>query len=164
MGQTETTSGAPRVYRNMGDMVGAAAFGMLLLFIGLSALVLGASMLQKAGEGGVFLLAGAASITLANKSVKSVNDGIAVTNFARRRRYRWNEIDGFQLGRWTVWSQVCLIRLTDGRVRPALAIAESNWATGSAKRAVAELNRELAARRAHPGEERLGKGEESVLS
>lgn len=84
---------------------------------------------------------------LARAGIVASGEGIYVANFASSFNLRWEEIERFDIGRWSFLPYVCLIHLRDGEVRHAFGIEESTQRpNGSAEEIIEELNNELARR------------------
>ena len=75
--------------------------------------------------------------------------GVTVRNPFRTVSVAWNEIAGFELGRFKILGCVCLVRRLDGTLFPAFAIQgiagqPRRRTSGAARRMVDELNHQLA--------------------
>jgi uncharacterized membrane protein YphA (DoxX/SURF4 family) len=111
------------------------------------AVVAGATLLVAIG----ILLARAALAVLV-----TTDHGVFVRNPFRSVSVAWDDIAGFEIGRYKLLGCVCLVRRTDGLVLPAFAIQgitgqPRRKTTVAAQRAVDELNTRLGqARRAAP--------------
>jgi PH (Pleckstrin Homology) domain-containing protein len=86
-------------------------------------------------------------IRFARSRVEARPDGVFIANVFSNRSLRWDEIEGFEMGRWMLYPSVLLVRLRDGGVRHAFGIQErTNYPDESAGGMEEELNAELARR------------------
>lgn len=84
--------------------------------------------------------------------ISATDEGIHVANFFRSYSLKWTEIDRFDLGRYWLLPDVCLIYTTAGKRMCASAVHEGAIpANGSGRAAVKELTRELAQEREKHG-------------
>jgi hypothetical protein len=133
-----------RTYRSKAPMVGAAFGTIMFFFIGASSVIAAPSFAQKLGYGSICLLTSAALYRYGQSNLVTTEKGIRVSNPWSQYDLRWEQIDRFEIGRWRINPAVCRIRLVGGGARPAIGVAESNFASGSAQKMVDDLNDELA--------------------
>jgi hypothetical protein len=70
---------------------------------------------------------------------------VLIANVFSTRALAWTEIERFEIGRWTVFPYVCLVRMRNGEVEHAFGIQErTNFPDGSAELIAEKLNEELA--------------------
>jgi hypothetical protein len=83
-------------------------------------------------------------VRFALSRVTASDSGVHVVNVFSSRKILWREIENFEIGRWSIFPYVCLIRLCNGQVEHAFGIQErTNFSDGSGKKLTGELNAEL---------------------
>lgn len=86
-------------------------------------------------------------IRFARSRLEAFPDRVFIANVFSNRSLPWSEIERFEMGRWTIFPSVLLIRLRDGGVKHAFGIQErTNYSDESSERMADELNAKLAKR------------------
>jgi hypothetical protein len=133
-----------RVYRSKEQAILSAIIGM----IGLGAAI-GLLIESKKAAGAIFtVLYFVVSLPIifrfACSHISTSENGVHVVNVLSGSKIRWEEIETFSIGRWTLLPYVCLIHLRNGEAKHAVGIQErTNFADGSGEKLVGELNAEL---------------------
>jgi hypothetical protein len=139
-----------RTFQSRSQVVGCAFGAVVFGFIGLGGLLSESSL---AGKVAIFILCGLiVTILLRYGQARMITtiEGVDVKNPFSRFSLRWADIESFQLGRSGINPRVCLIRLHDGKTKPALGVFLNNSGFGGGPKLVEELNREL--HRSHRGD------------
>lgn len=71
-------------------------------------------------------------------------NGLHIANVFGSFDLKWEDVEGFEMGRWKILPLTCLISLRDGRIKHAVGIEESaRFPRGDGVKMVEELNEEL---------------------
>lgn len=90
-------------------------------------------------------------IRFARSRLVARRDGVFIANVFSSRSLAWDDIERFEIGRWTIFPCVCLVHMRGGDIEHAFGIQErTTFSDGSAERMAEELTKALARR---PGEE-----------
>jgi hypothetical protein len=139
------------VYRRRSHLIGGLVMAAItaLVFIGL---MIEAQRVSGFALATAFLVIDVPiNIRFALARMVTSSDGVFVANVFSNRSLRWDEIERFEIGRWTIFPYVCLIRLRNGRTTHAFGIQErTNFPDGSGESMADEMNTELRERQAAP--------------
>lgn len=136
------------VYRSRMQVVGGAATGII-------GGLLGVLMLIESDRPAEIIIASIflaffvpTSIRFARARIVTSDDAVFVANVFANRLLNWSDIERFEMGRWTIFPYVCLIRLRNGEVVHAFGIQErTNFPDESGEKMAEEMNAELRERR-----------------
>jgi hypothetical protein len=138
-----------RVYRSRSQLVFGVVIAVIFDALAVGVVLEHPSRTRTLIVGGLLVLAITyVSFRVAAAAVIASDSGIRVRNVFSSFDLDWDEIVRFDIGRWKLLPYVCLIHLSDGRLRHAFGIEEStNVPNEAAKRTAGELNQELTDRR-----------------
>ena len=135
------------VYQSRTQRIGGAVTGVI-------GGLLGVSMLLEAERPGGRVFAALflviyvpICIRFARSRLVARRDDVFIANVFSNRSLAWDDIERFEMGRWTIFPYVCLVQMRSGDIEHAFGIQErTNFSDGSAERIAEELNEELGRR------------------
>lgn len=134
-------------YQSRTQLIGGAATGIVGGLFGVS-MFLGAERPGGKVFAALFLaIYVPICIRFARSRLVARGDGVFIANVFSSRSLAWDDIERFEIGRWTIFPYVCLIQKRGGGVEHVFGIQErTNFSDGSAERMAEELNEVLARR------------------
>ena len=142
-------------YRSKGQAWAGFALAILFGFVAITSAIHAPAAGAKASWATFGICIVAVSIRLAVAGVVVESAGIKVRNLFNHFALRWEEIEGFDIGRSGVLGAVCRVHTSDGRTLRAFGIQESHLAAIGSRHPASELaealNEELRAARRRDG-------------